>query len=477
MRSPSEMRTIQIELTNACPHLCSNCTRHCGHHAKPFFMDLATFRRAVDSLEGFPGIVGIMGGEPTLNPDFKRIVDYYASKVPAAKGFARFRQPTRDFAGYAARKLDMAQVFRRGIWTSLGGGYYRNFEQIQEVFPLQFINDHSSDGLHQALLMSRRELGISDEIWLPLRDRCWIQNEWSASITPKGAFFCEVAAALDMLFDGPGGWPIEPGWWKRRPEEFGDQLRWCEYCSAPLDVPRVPGRAGIDVVTPKIMAQLERLKSPKVRLGRCRVFDPAEYDPAAAAPKPHACDWYLPGEDKERERVSGSNASLYCRLVHVLPPDGGEAELRRVLAGLPEPERRRFTVVAGDAARRLEFPDWLLVCRSRRVLTPEFLSGLTRTIFNPGCLYALSFRRWLPGMPRWGECAFLLLNKRAAALEGAEKIDLERVTGRYPRDKRVRLHAFPDLAARTPLRRLADLCDDWPRLRRTLPQKLRLGRR
>ena len=62
MRSPAEMRTIQIELTNACPHLCSNCTRHCGHHRKPFFMDLETFRRAVDSLAGFSGIVGIMGG-------------------------------------------------------------------------------------------------------------------------------------------------------------------------------------------------------------------------------------------------------------------------------------------------------------------------------------------------------------------------------------------------------------------------------
>ena len=63
---------------------------------------------------------------------------------------------------------------------------------------------------------------MPDEVWLPLRDKCWVQNEWSASITPKGAFFCEIAAALDMLFDGPGGWKIEPGWWRRTPEEFGD---------------------------------------------------------------------------------------------------------------------------------------------------------------------------------------------------------------------------------------------------------------
>lgn len=48
------MRTIQIDITNACTHQCSNCTRFCGHHRKPFFMDLETFQRAVDSLADFP---------------------------------------------------------------------------------------------------------------------------------------------------------------------------------------------------------------------------------------------------------------------------------------------------------------------------------------------------------------------------------------------------------------------------------------
>ena len=66
-------------------------------------------------------------------------------------------------------------------------------------------------------MATRKELGIPDEKWIKLRDKCWIQNLWSASITPKGAFFCEVAAAMDMTLNGPGGWPIEPGWWKRKP--------------------------------------------------------------------------------------------------------------------------------------------------------------------------------------------------------------------------------------------------------------------
>ena len=467
MRSPAEMQVIQIELTNACPHLCANCTRFCGHHKKPFFMDLAAFRKAVDSLEGFGGIVGVMGGEPTLNPDFDRIVEYYASKVPAVMKFPAFRQPMRSFTGYAARKLAMNLPFRRGLWTSLGGGYYRHFERIQDTFPLQFINDHSSAGLHQALLMPRGELGIPDEVWFPLRDKCWIQNEWSASITPKGAFFCEVAAALDMLFDGPGGWPVEPGWWKRRPEEFGDQLRWCEYCSAPLNVPRLPANGGVDAVTPGILKKLESVGSFKAKLGRVHVFDPAGYDVRDAAPGSHAGDWYLPGADKGKERVSDVNSSLYCRRIDVVGPPGAEAALARELGKLPEAERCKFAVVDAETAEKLEFYDWLLWCRSAKVVRADFLSNLTRTIFNPGCLYVLSFGRLLPGMPKLGRCAFALFNRRASALENARTVELEKLAELYRPEKRVRLHAFPDLTSRTLGRKLADIRDDWPRLRHT----------
>ena len=28
--------------------------------------------------------------------------------------------------------------------------------------------------------------------------------------------FCEVAASLDYLFDGPGGYSLEKGWWKHQ---------------------------------------------------------------------------------------------------------------------------------------------------------------------------------------------------------------------------------------------------------------------
>ena len=69
MRSPASMDTIQVELTDSCTLACSNCTRNVGHRT-PFFITFDEFKKAIDSLNGFNGIAGFMGGEPTLHPRF-----------------------------------------------------------------------------------------------------------------------------------------------------------------------------------------------------------------------------------------------------------------------------------------------------------------------------------------------------------------------------------------------------------------------
>jgi hypothetical protein len=44
----------------------------------------------------------------------------------------------------------------------LGNKYYENFELINDTFGYQCLNDHSNEGNHQALLVSRKDLGIND---------------------------------------------------------------------------------------------------------------------------------------------------------------------------------------------------------------------------------------------------------------------------------------------------------------------------
>jgi len=417
----AKQKILQIEVTNACPHRCSNCTRFSGHHRKPFFMDLETVERALDSVAKFPGMVGIMGGEPTIHPEFERIAELAASRRrPRRLPRARL-SPIRDFTEYRNRYLARIPGVSLGLWSSLGEAYYRHFETIQETFAYQCINTHDNPGQHQAMLIASSELPIPAEERAKLIDQCWVNRLWSASITPKGAFFCEVAAALDMLFDGPGGWPIEPQWWTRPPDAWGDQRQWCELCGAAMAVPRRPAWDGLDDVSPGNAKRLEEVRSPKVRAGKIRVFDLAGYDPAKYAEKPSA-EWYLPEGDNAK-RV-GTDRSLYPRKVEAILVCVGYADfLRRTLPGnvplfdkmivVTAPDDLDTIRVAQDAgaevvvsdsyrersagfnkgkmmnvgARALDFDDWVLITDADIFFPPGFRRALDRMILNPGCLH------------------------------------------------------------------------------------------
>lgn len=279
MKSPKDMRIIQIDITNACMYQCSNCTRFCGHHKKNFFMDFETFQRAVDSMKGYHGTIGVMGGEPTLHPEFERFVKYLHSQLSegSRKDNHSLVKPQKDFIEsillenkihsevYQYETGARETVVGAGLWSAMVPTYKKYYELIQDVFKMQAVNDHGNTMYHSPILINRKDLGIPDDKWIQIRDNCWAQDVWSATITPKGAFFCEIAGALDMLFDGPGGWPIEEGWWKRRPEEFGDQLRWCEYCGIAIETFTRDANDWIDDVSESMYKKLKEIDSPKIK--------------------------------------------------------------------------------------------------------------------------------------------------------------------------------------------------------------------
>ena len=244
-------KLIQIEITNACPLRCANCTRFVGHHKKPYFMDLDTVRKAIESLEGFPGGIGMMGGEPTLHPQFKEICEIYQELIPDKR--------------------------RRELWTA---GYKWDEYQdiIQKTFDSDLVlyNDHSdpNEGVHQPILIAAEDILDDRELMWRLIGNCWVQWRWSPSITPKGGFFCEVAAALDMLFDGPGGYPLEKGWWDKNPWEFADQVKqYCPRCSAAIPMERPSSSSGCDIVSKSNYENLKKIGSLKLKQDKINVFD------------------------------------------------------------------------------------------------------------------------------------------------------------------------------------------------------------
>jgi hypothetical protein len=444
MKSPADMKVIQIDITNACPRRCANCTRFCGHHVEPFFMDFETFKKAVDSLKGFRGIVGIMGGEPLVHPEFEKFIEYYRANVGYDDLSTAPYQPQQDFMRHVladAWHVDYSN--HRGLWTSITPHYYKHFELIQDTFGYQLLNDHSNSSFHQTLMVTRKELGVPDDEWVKMRDRCWVQNLWSASITPKGAFFCEVAAAMDATLDGPGGWPIESDWWKRKPEEFTDQLHWCEMCSACLPMPSRDANDETDDVSPIWAQKLAEINSPKLKKDLVNEFDPLAYQ----ADKHSINQKVTPYIDDQDLRMGKTRGRLIPqKITHVLwlSETIDDAAARALLASMKAAEKLHAIVStdASKAALAEEFgvpfatgataladltkatnsKDWILMTQDGAP-SADFIGLTENCVFNPGVVYSRM------------EAGKLLqfFNVRAQSLRGGG--DLFNIAATYPKYK------------------------------------------
>lgn len=383
MRSVADMEFIQIDITNACNMRCSNCTRFCGNHEKTFFMDFDTFKRAVDSLDGFDGVTGIIGGEPTLHPEFERFARYMQKKFGRPCGWDTLLYPQHDFIHAVHQREFESEVLRKrpdgshflkkhgaGLWSNMSGTYRKYYEVIQDTFSVEYLNDHMNPSYHQPGLFARKDLGIPDDEWIKLRDNCWIQNTWSATITPKGAFFCEVAGALDMLFDGPGGWRIEPGWWKRKPEDFTDQLHWCELCGFALDNTFTrDSQEETDDLSPTLYEMIRKVNSPKYRSGK---INPVKIENGVIdkGSKPEdkrfiVGDRYI---EKYEDRFNRNNSVLF--------------EMNFVELAFPADEM--FGRWLNRILKRKE--EWLLLKLSDCADTGEIRNMIGKRIFHPGVL-------------------------------------------------------------------------------------------
>lgn len=385
MKSPRHMRIIEIDITNACDKRCSNCTRLCGHHKKPYFMDFDTFKRAVDSLDGYQGIRSLMGGEPTLHPEFERFIRYLGSKFPPRKN--PFVYPQKDFIQQVHRVelsnfqmindgVERIDIVGPGMFSNMGASYKKHYEVITDILPFQGLNDHLNPIYHQSALITRRELGIPDEEWIPMRDKCWLQNEWSAGITPKGAFFCEVAGVLDMLMGGPGGWPIEPGWWKRTPEEFGDQLRWCELCGFALPTFTRDSAEEIDDISPEWQKRLQQLQSPKLKSGRVNVVKIENGKIAEESKKENKFfSAAMPYIEHYEDRFNALNSVLFTREVKDIVLDANPCYGQLLNRAMDEAD------------------DWIVVHSKNVEVADDFLEHIGKYVLNPGTLHYIDLAK------------------------------------------------------------------------------------
>lgn len=238
MREVKDKIRIQIEITNACKFSCTNCYKFVGHYVESHFMELETVKKAIDSLEGYRGEFGITGGEPTLHPEFGEICKYLREKVAPEQ---RYLQTT----GYR--------------WREYKSVIKKTFSDRVEC------NDHKdATQKHHPMLVAIKDVVADDSLRRELIDKCWVREKWSAVINAKGCFSCEIAGAFDALYNGPGGHPIEKGWWSQSHEHFNEQMeRYCYQCGGALPLPTVSVKNKEDHVSISNFRKIEKLQTPK----------------------------------------------------------------------------------------------------------------------------------------------------------------------------------------------------------------------
>ena len=229
--------TIQIETTSRCTKLCSNCT-HCVGHTAIWDMSMQKFKQAVDSLKEFPNQIGLIGGDPVLSPHFEEQCLYLQKTIPKEK---------------------------LGLWTCFPTSGIKYRKLIVDTFFSVFLNNQTRDDiLHGPILVASEEIPLPEWLKKVLISECWVQNSWSGSVTPKGAFFCEVAGALNGLLGLDLGWPVEPGWWTRSPQDFTSQMELCKLCGVAMPLKKRASIEQTDDISPKMYELLKDI-SPKLR--------------------------------------------------------------------------------------------------------------------------------------------------------------------------------------------------------------------
>jgi len=228
MRSPRDMAIICIDVTNRCDLQCSNCTRLLAQQRRKWDMTPDNFRLALRSLEGFDGVIAMIGGNPCIHPQFPELCRIFVEEIPEQ------RQRGLWSNNVFKHQDIIAQTF--GCYNLNPHGDKRGVKSIMELRKrLPNLPFYEGSSYHAPLMTAIKDL-IPDEgkMWDAIAG-CDINKNWSASIVQNNgelrAYFCEVAASFDLARGEDHGHPVTPGWWQQHVSAFGGQVKhFCPGC-------------------------------------------------------------------------------------------------------------------------------------------------------------------------------------------------------------------------------------------------------
>lgn len=226
---------IQIIVTTNCDILyCSNCTQLLPYRQDPRFMSPRTFREALRSLEGWPGVRAMFGGNPCVHPQFEELCAIMREEVPDQRQRGLWTNHLRGHGPIIRETFYPQGRFNLNIHCVEAAKV-----EMETYLPGIPIYGQGRPSRHAPILMAYQDLGIPEADWVEMREGCDINQRWSAAIAERAgipyAYFCEVGAALDGIRGENHGVPAVPGWWRWPIEAFQHQITGC--CDAGCGVP------------------------------------------------------------------------------------------------------------------------------------------------------------------------------------------------------------------------------------------------
>ena len=228
---------LQVWITRACDRACFGCTQGSNLGGKMRTMPLDQFEKALISLKGYHGVVGIFGGNPAILKNFPEYCKLVRKHVPYSQRGLWCNHPLGH--GTIMRDTFNPDVSNLNVHQS-----QEAYDEFKRDWPESKPFGLESDSRHSPVFVAMKDV-ISDESerW-DLIANCDINKTWSALIgTFRGelrAWFCEIAGAQSMLHQDAMNYPdtgidVVPDWWKRPMQDFVNQVRkHCHECSVPL---------------------------------------------------------------------------------------------------------------------------------------------------------------------------------------------------------------------------------------------------
>ena len=249
MKAPGDRRDtwrggiIQIMVGRACDLACHHCTQGSNLGMKPAMVTEDDFEKACDSLQGYPGVVGMFGGNPALHPKFEAFCEILRGKFPWEQRGLWCNHP-RGKGAVARITFNPAHS---NLNCHLASEAHAEFSRDwPESIP--YLKGMDTDSVHSSPWVAMKDVVADEEERWKLIGGCDVNQHWSAlvGVVPgRGlrAYFCEIAyaqAALHATAADAGDWPdtglpAEPGWWRKPMAEFDAQVRLhCHACGIPL---------------------------------------------------------------------------------------------------------------------------------------------------------------------------------------------------------------------------------------------------